>query len=127
MRFFPQLPTDRIAAVGACSYGLFWVLALGAAILDRKNFHPNTMFFLGAGCAVLYFIAGMLALWRIKGSTRILQAATVTGAVLILAAFTVAFISEHSLLGRGLLISFGQLQIVYAVCLCQLLGRKNET
>ncbi len=125
MRFFQQLSTDRITSLGACSYGLFWVLALGAAILDRKNFHPNTMFFFGAGCAVLYFIAGMLALWRIRGSTRLLQAATVIGAALILAAFTVAFVSEHSLLGRGLLVSFGQLQIVYAVCLCQLLGHKD--
>ncbi len=122
----PSVSTDRIAASGACSYGLFWTIALVVAVLDRKNFHPGFMYYFGIGCGVVYLSAGMLALCRVKGAARLLQAVTVIGTLLTIAAFCVAFISEQTLLGRGLIVAFGQLQIAYAVCLCLLLGHKCE-
>ncbi len=126
MRLFTSLSTDRIAGSAACSYGLFWIIALGTAILDKKNFQPNLMFYIAVGCAVFYVSLSALVLGSVKGSSRLLQITTVIATVLILAAFCTVFLKQ-GILGRGIIVAFGQLQIVYAISVCLLLKNKCQT
>lgn len=113
--------TDRIAASAASSYGLFWAIALGAAIFDRRSFRPDVAYYVAAGFALLYVALGVIAFLRIKGSRRLLQIVTVIVSTLILIAFGVMFVKEGTL-GRGLLAAFAQLQVAYAASVCLLLG-----
>ncbi|SRR6266567_2885135 len=123
MRIFTKATTDRIAASTACSYGVFWAIALGAAILDRKGFRPDLMYYIAGGCAAVYIVFSVLAFCRVKGSARLLQIITIAGTTLILVAFGYVFPKE-GLLGRGLLVAFGQLQIAYAVGVWLLMGHR---
>ncbi len=123
MQLFKGAAPDRIAASGACSYGVFWVLSLGAAILDRKGFRPNQMYYVAAGCAVIYVVIAALAFSRIKKSKLLLQVATIVSTLLLLGAFALVFPKE-GLLGRGLLVSFAQLQVAYAIGICVLLEHR---
>ncbi len=118
---FSRGATDRIAASAACSYGLFWVIALGSSIIVRASFQPNWMDFFAAGIAVIYVMFSVLSLFRIKGATRLLQITTIICTVLVLAAFCVLFVKEKHF-QRVLLVAFAQLQLTYAVCICLLLG-----
>lgn len=124
MRFPVSVRVDRIAAGAACSYGIFWAIALGAVIVDRKGFHPNPAYYFAVGFALTYIALSVLALFRIKGSTRLLQIITIVCTALVVITSGVLFLKE-STLGRGLLLAFGQLQVAYAVGLCLLLEHKD--
>lgn len=113
--------TDRIVATVACSYGLFWGITLVSAIIERTSFRPNFLYYIAAGCAILYVSSAVLTLIRVKGAKRFLQVGTAVATFLILVAFGIVFAGETNLIGRGLLVAFGQLQIVYALSVWLLL------